>query len=72
VIAVVYVIIYISFGMFVFRPLAGEAFQEYYADLQMPGWILPFQMVRAMIWTALVTASNPNDVRATGGKLVLE
>jgi len=53
VIAVVYVIIYISFGMFVFRPLAGEAFQEYYADLQMPGWILPFQMVRAMIWTAL-------------------
>lgn len=52
-IAVIYVVIYISFGAFVFRPLAGEAFQEYYADLQLPAWILPFQMVRAMIWTAL-------------------
>ncbi|HAA89411.1 MAG: Uncharacterized protein XD63_1426 [Thermoanaerobacterales bacterium 50_218] len=52
-IAVIYVAIYFSFGMFVFRPLAGEAFQEYYAGLQLPGWILLFQMVRAMIWTAL-------------------
>ena len=53
VIAVVYVFIYISFGMFVAVPLAGDAFQEYYADLQLPAWILPFQMVRAMIWTAI-------------------
>jgi len=53
VIAVIYVIVYISFGMFVAMPLAGEAFQEYYADLQLPMWILPFQMVRAMVWTAL-------------------
>ncbi|GBD94833.1 hypothetical protein BMS3Abin05_02449 [bacterium BMS3Abin05] len=52
-IAVIYVVIYFSFGMFVFRPLAGEAFQEYYAGLQLPLWIIPFQMVRAMIWTAL-------------------
>jgi hypothetical protein len=52
-IAGIYVAIYFSFGMFVFRPLAGEAFQEYYAGLQLPMWILPFQMVRAMIWTAL-------------------
>lgn len=49
----IYMIIYISFGMFVFMPLAGEAYQEYYGDLQMPGWILPFQMVRGMIWAAL-------------------
>lgn len=48
-IAVIYVIIYISFGMFVFRPLAGEAFQEYYTDLQLPGWIILLQMARAMI-----------------------
>jgi hypothetical protein len=53
VIAVVYVFIYISFGMFVAVPLAGDAFQEYYADLQLPAWILPFQVVRAMIWTAI-------------------
>ncbi|WP_202319024.1 hypothetical protein [Archaeoglobus neptunius] len=52
-IVVIYVILYISFGMFVFKPLAGNAFQKYYAGLQLPVWILPFQMVRAMIWTAL-------------------
>lgn len=52
-IGVIYMVIYISFGMFVFMPLAGEAFQEYYGDLQMPGWILPFQMVRGIIWAAL-------------------
>lgn len=52
-IGVIYMVIYISFGMFVFMPLAGEAYQEYYGDLQMPGWILPFQMVRGMIWAAL-------------------
>jgi len=52
-IAVIYVVIYISFGAFIFMPLAGEAAQEYYANLQLPAWILPFQMVRAMIWTAL-------------------
>jgi len=52
-IAVIYVIIYIAFGALVAMPLAGEDFQEYYAGLQLPPWILPFQMVRAMIWTAL-------------------
>ena len=52
-IMVIYVAIYLSFGMFVFMPLAGKAFQEYYGALQLPPWILPFQMMRAMIWTAL-------------------
>lgn len=52
-IAIIYVVIYISFGMFVFKPLAGDAFQEYYADLQMPAWILLFQVGRAMAWTVL-------------------
>lgn len=52
-IAVIYVVIYISFGAFVFTPLAGEAFQEYYGNLQMPGWILPFQMLRGLIWAGL-------------------
>jgi hypothetical protein len=48
-VGVVYVIIYVTFGMFVFRPLAGDAFQQYYGDLQMPPWILPFQMLRGII-----------------------
>ncbi len=52
-IAVIYVVIYFLFGLFVLIPLAGEAFQEYYGDLQLPVWIFPFQIVRAMIWTAL-------------------
>ncbi len=52
-IAVVYVVIYILCGMFVFTPLAGDAFQQVYAGMEMPAWILPFQAGRALIWTAL-------------------
>jgi len=52
-IAVVYVFVYILFGMFVFKPLAGEAFQEYYSGLQLPWWILPFQAVRGLLWALL-------------------
>jgi len=52
-VAVAYLVIYLSFGALVFMPLAGNAFQDYYGDLQMPVWILPFQMVRALIWAAL-------------------
>jgi len=52
-IAAIYLVIYFLFGLFVLIPLAGEAFQEYYGDLQLPVWIFPFQIVRAMIWTAL-------------------
>jgi hypothetical protein len=51
--AVIYILIYIGFGMFVFMPLAGDAFQQFYAGLEMPQWILPFQGVRALIWVAL-------------------
>lgn len=41
-IAVIYVVIYMTFGALVAKPLAGERFhQEYYADLQLPVWILP-------------------------------
>ncbi|MCD6341959.1 MAG: hypothetical protein J7L83_03795 [Thaumarchaeota archaeon] len=52
-IAVIYVITYILFGMLVFRPLAGKAFEEYYAGLQLPWWILPFQAVRGLMWAAI-------------------
>jgi len=51
--AVIYVLIYIGFGMFVFKPLAGDAFQQFYAGLEMPSWILLFQGLRALIWVAL-------------------
>ena len=52
-IAVAYAVIYFSFGIFVFMPLAGDAFQAYYGDLQPPAWILPLQMVRGLIWAAI-------------------
>jgi len=53
VIAIIYVLIYISFGMFVFIPLAGEAFQQYYSNLQLPAWIIPFQLLRGTLWGAI-------------------
>ncbi len=52
-IGIVYLAIYISFGALVFRPLAGQAFDKYYANLQMPAWIFPFQIVRGMVWGLL-------------------
>jgi len=51
--AVFYVVIYMGFGALVFRPLAGRAFQEYYAGLTLPFWIFPFQMVRAILWVGM-------------------
>jgi hypothetical protein len=53
VIGAIYVFIYILFGMFVFRTLAGAAFDAYYTNLQMPAWILPFQFVRGIIWALI-------------------
>lgn len=50
---VVYMIIYILFGALVFKPLAGAAFDEYYGNLQLPDWILPFQVLRGMIWVLI-------------------
>lgn len=52
-ISIVYVGIYMFFGQFVFLPLAGEAFYQFYHDLKMPIWILPFQAIRGIIWTLL-------------------
>jgi len=52
-IGIVYMFIYIVFGALVFKPLAGEAFDEYYANLQMPTWVLPFQILRGIVWGLL-------------------
>lgn len=52
-IGVVYMFIYVAFGALVFKPLAGEAFDEYYANLQLPAWILPFQILRGIVWGLL-------------------
>ncbi len=52
-VAILYAVIYILFGALVFKPLAGAAFDEYYAGLQMPSWIIPFQLVRGILFTFL-------------------
>lgn len=52
-IGIIYLIIYILFGMFVFKPLAGKVFDEFYINLHLPQWIIPFQIVRGMIWAII-------------------
>jgi len=43
-IAVVYVVIYILCGMFVFTPLAGDSFQQVYAGMEMPHGFCRFKL----------------------------
>jgi len=52
-VAIIYAIIYILFGVLVFKPLAGAAFDEFYAGLQMPPWIVPFQLIRGILFAFL-------------------
>ena len=52
-VALIYAIIYILFGALLFKPLAGAAFDEYYAGLQMPAWIIPFQLIRGILFAFL-------------------
>ena len=49
-VGIVYMLVYLLFGAFVFKPLAGEAFNQYYGAMQMPVWILPFQILRGILW----------------------
>ncbi|HZX11529.1 MAG TPA: hypothetical protein VFG01_11345 [Acidobacteriota bacterium] len=49
-VGVVYMFVYLLFGAFVFKPLAGEAFNQFYGSIQLPAWILPFQVLRGVLW----------------------
>jgi len=49
-VSVVYLFVYILFGAFVFKPLTGDAFNQYYGGLQLPAWMLPFQIFRGILW----------------------
>ena len=53
-VALIYAFIYILFGALVFKPLAGAAFDEFYAGLQMPPWIILFQLIRGILFAFLV------------------
>ncbi|HER24451.1 MAG TPA: hypothetical protein ENO17_05345 [Candidatus Atribacteria bacterium] len=68
-VALIYTIIYILFGALVFKPLAGAAFDEYYAGLQMPPWIIPFQLIRGILFAFLafpVISMLKGSFRETG------
>ena len=49
----IYLVVYILFGALVFQPLAGEAFEEFYGNVELPAWMLPFQMLRGLIWAII-------------------
>ena len=55
-IAFSWAVIFVVFGALVYLPLAGAldptALQSS-TDTDLPTWVLPFQMLRALIWTAL-------------------
>jgi hypothetical protein len=48
---IVYVVVYFAFGALVAVPLAGDAFKQYYGDIQLPWWMPFFQFGRGIIWT---------------------
>ncbi len=52
-VAVIYIGFYAVFSAFVFLPLAGEAIREYHAGLETPWWVIPFQALKGLLWTAL-------------------
>jgi hypothetical protein len=49
-----YVLVYIASGALLFLPIAGDAINLVYAEMEMPEWILQFQFLRGIIW-ALAT-----------------
>jgi hypothetical protein len=53
-IGIVYMIIYLLFGRFVFMPLAGPAFDSYYGTLPPAAWLPFFQILRGIIFAAAV------------------
>lgn len=53
-IGAIYILVYILSGALIFLPIAGDAINLVYSDLDMPEWILQFQYFRGILW-ALVT-----------------
>jgi len=49
-VALLYVVIFFLFGMFVAVPLAGEEFHKFYGDLQPGAWILFLEVGRGLGW----------------------
>ncbi len=52
--AIIYTLCYLLAGAFILIPLAGDAYQSAYQNLQVPIWMPLLQVVRGLIWTALI------------------
>ncbi|MFL7791624.1 MAG: hypothetical protein AB8I69_05740 [Anaerolineae bacterium] len=55
-IALSWAVIFVVFGLLVYLPLAHALAEEYLEEQptsDVPQWVLPFQAVRALLWTAL-------------------
>jgi hypothetical protein len=52
---VCYAILYVLFGACVFLPIASQLAPEALAayNIELPAWVLPFQVLRAMLWALL-------------------
>jgi hypothetical protein len=55
-IALSWAVLFVVFGLLVYLPLAHALAEEYLEEqppLEVPAWVLPFQAVRALLWTAV-------------------
>jgi hypothetical protein len=70
-VAFLYTLIYFTAGIIIFVPLAGDASAEFYPDLQLPGWIIPFQLLRGYLWALLsLLLLSTSRLGATGRHLL--
>jgi uncharacterized protein YneF (UPF0154 family) len=55
-IALSWAVLFVVFGLLVYLPLARALAEEYLEEqppLEVPAWVLPFQAVRALLWTGV-------------------
>jgi hypothetical protein len=55
-IALSWAVLFVVFGLLVYLPLANYLAEEYLEEQpppEVPAWVLPFQAVRALLWTAV-------------------
>jgi hypothetical protein len=53
-VSIVYTLCYLLAGAFILIPLAGDAFEPTYANLQLPAWMPLFQIARGVLWGLII------------------
>ncbi len=57
VLGLLYAVLFVAFGALVFMPIAGQLAPEaleVYTTVDLPAWVLPFQVGRGVLWALLV------------------